>query len=55
MLILQSECYDAQFKNDELGGANVKHGRISYRVLVEESEGRLGRLRRREDNIKMYI
>jgi hypothetical protein len=39
-----------------MGGANGTHGRISCRVLVEESEGRLGRLRRREEeNIKMNL
>jgi len=56
LLILPTECLDDQLKDDEMGGANGTHGRISYRVLVEDSERRPERLRRREDdNIEIYL
>jgi hypothetical protein len=39
-----------------MGGSNGTLGRISCRVLVEESEERLGRIRRaEEENIKMNL
>lgn len=51
MFILTTESLDDQLNDDEMAGANGTHGR-----MVEESEERPERLRRREeDNIKIYL